>query len=226
MKHPAPTTHLWKDTAHRHFQRWAHHYDRDLINFVLFNPTHRRVLAQLRHWQRRGLKGVNLLDVGCGTGNLLLRAARLPGLLARGAGLDMSDNMISYACAKIGRAGFDHVVHVVVGDAERLPFPDASFDVVTCCNSFHHYPHQDQAVGEMRRVLRPGGQVILVDGHRDDPLGYVIFDVCVARAEGHVRHCSAQRFRHLLAAVGFSPIRQQVFGICPPILCNVARTPL
>src|SRR4029079_13648594 len=62
------------------------------------------------------------------------------------------------------------------GDSERLPFKSGAFDAVTCANSFHHYPHQQQAVAEMHRVLKPGGPLPLVDGYRDGPWGPRIYE--------------------------------------------------
>ena len=77
----------------------------------------------------------DLLDVGCGTGPMVeLLASELPG--RRYTGLDLTPKMIEVANAKgIEEARF------IVGDAEDLPFDDASFDAVICANSFHHYPH-------------------------------------------------------------------------------------
>jgi ubiquinone/menaquinone biosynthesis C-methylase UbiE len=113
----------------------------------------------------------------------------------------------------------------IQGDSERLPFAAAEFDVVTCSNSFHHYPHQDRAVAEMRRVLRPGGCLFLVDGYRDAPWGWFIYDVCVATVEGHVHHCSRQRVRALCEAAGFATIGQQVHRGAAPFLLTEAVTP-
>ena len=83
----------------------------------------------------------------------------------------------------------------VQGDSERLPFAEGSFDFVTCANSFHHYPHQDRAVAEMHRVLKPGGRLMIVDGYRDAPWGWFIYDVCVAGIENAVHHASSRRMR-------------------------------
>ena len=83
---------------------------------------------------------------------------------------------------------------MVQGDSQRLPFASNTFDVVTSSHSFHHYPHQDQAVAEMHRVLRPGGRLMIIDGYRDAPWGWFIFDVCVAGVEGSVHHASARTF--------------------------------
>ena len=116
------------------------------------------------------------------------------------------------------RSDPEHLV-AVQGDSERLPFPADAFDVVTCANSFHHYPHQDRAVAEMYRVLKPGGRLFLVDGCRDGPWGWFIYDVCVAGVEGDVLHASARRVRNLFGRAGFVETSQHVYhGLAPFLL--------
>ena len=97
-----------------------------------------------------------LLDVGCGTGFLidLLSGQRAAGY----CGVDLSDEMIRVAKGK-GIRGAEFTV----GSADRLPYPDASFDIVTCSQSFHHYPYPGKAMREAMRVLKPGGLYILSD---------------------------------------------------------------
>ena len=214
---------LWNQASKVHFHRWAEHYDRDIINILLFRPSYRRVLAQLRHWVRRGMDNIQMLDVGCGTGTLTLQCAGLIPQIQHTTGLDMSDNMIAKAQEKTVRLALEKKARFTVGDAEHLPFQDNSFNIVTCCNSFHHYPHKHHAIAEMFRVLKDGGYVILIDGCRDEPFGYFIFEVCVARVEQHVHHCTDKQFHRLLHRTGFSDIRQNAFGVCPPALMNIAR---
>lgn len=99
----------------------------------------------------------DLLDAGCGTGAML-------GLFQRDCpdkhytGVDLSEKMIEAARAK-------HMggIHFVAGDCEDLLFPENSFDVVTCSMSFHHYPNPDKFFKSLKRVLRPGGRLILRD---------------------------------------------------------------
>ena len=50
-----------------------------------------------------------------------------------------------------------------MGSADKLPYPDETFDIVTCSQSFHHYPYPEQAMREAKRVLKPGGLYILSD---------------------------------------------------------------
>ena len=108
------------------------------------------------------------------------------------------------------------------GDSERLPFESGAFDIVTCANSFHHYPRQDRAVAEMRRVLRPGGRLMIIDGYRDGPWGWFIYDVCVTGVEGDVHHASAKRFRDLFVQGGLQAIAQRVYRGPAPFLITEA----
>lgn len=103
------------------------------------------------------LMPTTLVDIGCGPGGFLCAAHnRFPNL--RLFGLDLSEGMVAEVSERLGRA-----VNVVAGDAEAMPFEDALFDVVTCNMSIHHYPHPLDALREMRRILVPGGHLLLND---------------------------------------------------------------
>ena len=98
-----------------------------------------------------------VLDVGCGTGELLRRiAARYPS--ASLAGLDPVAEMLQVAGEKLGGKA-----DLRLGWANKLPWEDATFDVVISCNMFHYITHPIEAIREMERVLRPGGQLVITD---------------------------------------------------------------
>jgi ubiquinone/menaquinone biosynthesis C-methylase UbiE len=98
-----------------------------------------------------------VLDVGCGTGELLVRmAAKHPGI--RLAGLDPAVAMLEVARSKLPPG-----VDLRVGWANELPWPSQSFDLVVSCNMFHYITHPVEAVREMERVLRPGGRIVITD---------------------------------------------------------------
>jgi ubiquinone/menaquinone biosynthesis C-methylase UbiE len=97
-----------------------------------------------------------VLDVGCGTGALLRRlAARLPG--ADLAGVDPAPRMLGEARKRLGG------VRLEQAPAERLPFADASFDLVVSAMSFDHWADQELGLAECARVLDPGGGLVLAD---------------------------------------------------------------
>ncbi len=204
------------------FDRWARRYDASWLNELVFYPTLRLCREEIARWQMlRGSRPFRLLDVGCGTGTLISLLAAVPEaeLLV---GLDYSPAMIGHAAAKIAASPDAMKLHAVIGDAGRLPFADESFDVVTCCNSFHHYAHQAEVIRGFRHVLRPDGVLVLVDGFRDNVVGWVVFDVGVAAVEGHVHHASWSELRDMIQAAGFTTLRQRKVNVLAPLLVNVA----
>ena len=99
----------------------------------------------------------DVLDEGCGTGAVLaLLSERYPE--KHYTGIDLSPEMIAVASdKKMPNVTF------VCGDCETLPFAAESFDVITCSMSFHHYPHPLDFFKSCKRVLRPGGRLIIRD---------------------------------------------------------------
>ena len=218
--------------ARAEFDKWALSYDRSALNGIIFFPSIRRCLEEVTRWQSQrqgGPQPFRLLDVGCGTGTLLNLLSRDP-LAERLVGLDYSPVMIRLAIEKLDarrQSAADPAQDAgappgfVVGDSERLPFADGTFDLVTCCNSFHHYPHQAAAVRSFCRVLRPGGRLILIDGFRDNLLGWMIFDVGVTLIEGHVHHAGWKELRGMMAGVGFREIIQRKLNVFAPLLVSI-----
>src|SRR2546429_3932919 len=91
---------------------------------------------------------MRLLDLACGTG---LATARAAAMAARATGVDFSPEMISEARRR------HPAIEFCLGDAEALPFADASFDAVIANFGIHHVERPERAIAEARRVLAPGG---------------------------------------------------------------------
>jgi len=218
----AQSTHV-KRHARARFEKWALSYDRSLLNELIFFPSVRACQKEIARWQcARGAKPFRILDIGCGTGSLLaLMAGNEHAELL--IGLDYAREMVRRASEKFARSEYAGKLHAVQGDSERLPLDAATFDVVTCCNSFHHYPHQAAAIHEFRRVLRPGGLLVLIDGFRDNVIGWVVFDVAVSLVEKHVHHASWSELHGMIHAAGFAGLHQRKLNVLAPLLVNVAR---
>lgn len=202
-----------KEQVAQEFTRWSESYDQSILQWLLFDPSHRALIGRIR--QLAVKTPLKMLDVGCGTGKFAAKVrAALPNVDV--CGMDLVSEMLRKGAPRWRI----HQAHVfpVRGDSERLPFGSGTFDIVTCANSFHHYPHQDRAVAEMRRVLRPGGRLMIIDGYRDAPWGWFIYDVCVASVEGDVHHASAKRFRELMTLAGLQAISQRVHRGPAPFL--------
>lgn len=103
-----------------------------------------------------------LLDVACGTG-LLVERLRPSFPQMRIVGVDISEDMLEQARRKFAD---DTRTEWHIAKAESLPFDDGTFDILTCTHAFHLFKNQDSALTEFRRVVRPGGLVVLLDWDR------------------------------------------------------------
>jgi ubiquinone/menaquinone biosynthesis C-methylase UbiE len=107
-------------------------------------------------------------DIGCGPGHLVIELAqRAPDLHL--TGIDLAGEMLDSAAANARRAGVDREVTFRQGDAGRLPFDDASLDLVLSTLSLHHWSQPVAVLDEVARVLRPGGAGLIFDLRRDMP---------------------------------------------------------
>lgn len=213
LNREAPATSLTAE-AQREFDRWSRSYDRTLLQRLFFQPSHEMLLEML------GPADERILDIGCGTCRFATRVLeRSP--RTQVWGLDLSEGMLSQSQARCPEVGSR--LHLVRGNSERLPFADATFDVVTCTHSFHHYPRQEGVVAEMHRVLRPGGRLLLIDGDRDGLWGRLVFDVLVVLMEGPVRHLSGSALCDLFRRAGFDGVSQRRRGGPLPFLLTMGR---
>jgi demethylmenaquinone methyltransferase/2-methoxy-6-polyprenyl-1,4-benzoquinol methylase len=164
--------------------------------------------GQDRRWKERlidlaaPLDGRRVLDLACGTGDLTFAAADQG---ANVTGLDLTPRMIELAREKPAghRAGF------VVGDMMALPFPDASFDVVTTGYGLRNVPVLQTAIAEIHRVLAPGGVLLSLDFNRPANRAlravYLAYLTAVGSAVGLALHGSPDTYRYIAESIRHYP---------------------
>ncbi len=162
--------------------------------------------------------GDDILDVGCGTGTLVIAAADRVGPTGSLVGVDPSIEMVECASEKAGSAGV--AAKFIPGVADELEFASASFDAVFCIMALHHIPEDRRktSIDEMARVLRPGGRLILVDFQQPKGTVRAILSALTLISLIHGRttdstHMNALGVETQLASLGFNDLTRHAFGV-------------
>jgi demethylmenaquinone methyltransferase / 2-methoxy-6-polyprenyl-1,4-benzoquinol methylase len=108
-------------------------------------------------------RGQRVLDLAGGTGDMTARLARRVGSAGAVILADINGSMLSIGRDRLIDQGIAGTVQYVQANAESLPFPDNTFDVVTIAFGLRNVTHKDQALASMRRVLQPGGRVVILE---------------------------------------------------------------
>jgi demethylmenaquinone methyltransferase/2-methoxy-6-polyprenyl-1,4-benzoquinol methylase len=139
--------------VNRLFDKGARHYDGVVDwGFLRSGAAYRRS-ALKRHGLRRGMQ---LLDVACGTGLVAVEAEKIVGAADRITCLDPSTGMLAVAQTKLA-------AHFVEGRAEQLPLADGVFDFLTMGYALRHVTSLEAAFREFHRVLKPGGKLLVLE---------------------------------------------------------------
>ncbi len=141
---------LDKSSLRKAYARWAPVYD--LIFGAVFERGRRATVAAAER------VGGRILEVGVGTGISLPGYSRQNRII----GIDLSEEMLRKAQRRVAELSLTNVKKLEVMDAEHLSFPDASFDAVVASHVISTAPNPEAALDECARVLRPGGEIILL----------------------------------------------------------------
>lgn len=152
--------------------------------------------------ERTGPQPARLLDIGTGAGHTAFAFAPL---VAEVEALDLTQEMLDQVDRGARERGLVNV-HCRLGDAESLPYPDDTFDIVTSRLCAHHFQDVPAFVREVARVLRPEGVFLLADSMAPEDAALDTFFNAfeLLRDPSHVRNYSRSQWRAMLAEVGFS----------------------
>ncbi len=186
----------------RFFDLWASTYDFAPFQFWM-KRFHRPVLEQLELSGRGGGK-IRVLDLSCGTGELLKAILRIIPEEKKNAvelyGIDFSEEMLTVARKKLSES-----VQFRKMDVHQLDFPSNYFDCVISTEAFHHYYNQEKALSEMERVAKKNGKMMVVDVNFFLDIVHRIFEFF---EPGCVRVNNREEMRDIFAKAGLRNVRQ------------------
>ena len=185
----------------------------------------RQALVPIASYVRgKDQRGLAMLDVACGTGRFLGQAAQaFPAMPMKG--IDLSAAYVEQARTHLARR---RNVEIICGNAEALPLPDASQDIVTSIYLYHELPEEVRrtVTGEILRVLKPGGIYVLVDSLQwgDEPAYDGLLESFPRRFhEPYYEHYLGDDLTALLTACGFEAIETSLAFLSKVV---VGRKPL
>src|SRR5450830_24342 len=159
-------------SVERAYALWAPIYD--LVFGAVFAAGRRASIAAAE--LACGAGGGRILEVGVGTGISLPDYARVNRLV----GVDLSEPMLRKAQARVAEHGLRNVEALAVMDAEHLALPDQSFDVVVAQYVITAVPHPEATLDEFARVIRPGGEIVLINHIGAESGPRRLFETCFA----------------------------------------------
>ena len=147
------------------------------------------------------IKVALVTDIGCGPGAFLSMVEETFPDIQLNA-LDLSEGMIRETRERISSTAI-----ATVGDSEKMPLESEQYQVVTCNMSIHHYPHPQNAVNEMFRILKPGGVLLLNDMDCIAPIRAVANWLFPKLPGGDVKMYSREETERMVRSAGFQKIR-------------------
>jgi demethylmenaquinone methyltransferase / 2-methoxy-6-polyprenyl-1,4-benzoquinol methylase len=174
-----------------------------------------------RQWRKKlvsllaNRKPAAVLDVATGTGDLAIAISRLgPKNIV---GIDISEKMIEIGRKKITAGGLDQLITLQVADAEKMPFADNSFDAITVAFGVRNYEDLEGGLSEMRRVLRPGGMMLILEFSHPGSFPmkqlYTFYSRFIIPAAGRLISGHKKAYSYLPQSVAAFPSGKKFLGI-------------
>jgi ubiquinone/menaquinone biosynthesis C-methylase UbiE len=201
-----------KERSKEHFNKTASFYE-ESFDGKYVKPMYKGILDIMS-----GRESGYILDVGCGTGNILLHLVNGQRKLF---GIDLSKAMIDIAKERLGNQA-----ELQTADAENLPFPEGAFDVLICNASFHHYPHPEKVLSEMQRVLKKDGVLIIGEGYAFQPFRMLLNFSFRYSPNGDYRSYGKNELKRLVENTGFTVTNYTRRGMRIILEANTRKSPL
>jgi demethylmenaquinone methyltransferase / 2-methoxy-6-polyprenyl-1,4-benzoquinol methylase len=160
-------------------------------------------------------KPVKVLDVATGTGDLAIAIAALSP--QKIVGIDISEKMLEVGQAKIAEKGLGNLITLRQADAEKIPFSDSSFDAITVAFGVRNYENLELGLQEMKRVLRPGGVMLILEFSHPGSFPmkqlYGIYSRFVIPVMGRAISGNSKAYSYLPESVAAFPSGKDFLGI-------------
>ncbi len=171
--------------------------------------------------------GQSALDVAGGTGDLAAGLARRVGKQGRVVLSDVNSAMLERGRDRLLDRGLVGNVHCVVADAERLPFADDTFDCVTIAFGLRNVTDKPAALAAMRRVLKPGGQLLVLEFSKPTAPGlaplYDLYSFNVLPLMGRIVAHDAASYRYLAESIRMHPDQETLLEMMRTAGLSLAR---
>lgn len=177
----------------------------DIMNDVMSGGMHRLWKASTLR-QAAVRPGMKVLDIAGGTGDLARKFMDLVGPRGEVWLTDINESMLTVGRDRLLNEG--RLPRVALCDAERLPFPDDYFDRVTVAFGLRNMTHKEVALAEMRRVVKPGGRVLVLEFSKVNPLLAPLYDAYsfqVLPKMGEIIANDSDSYRYLAESIRMHP---------------------
>jgi len=167
----------------------------------------------------------NVLDIATGTGDLAIMLAQAN--VEKVVGLDISAGMLEVAKKKISELNLDGKIEVVLGDSEKLPFSDHSFDAITVGFGVRNFENLEQGLGEIYRVLKPKGIFVVLETSQPTnfPIkqGFTFYSKYIIPTIGKIFSKDKNAYRYLPESAAAFPFGEKFNNILLKIGFNSSK---
>ena len=168
-------------------------------------------------WRRRvrekvaEVKAGTILDVATGTGDLAIELSKIAN--AHITGVDISQGMLSVGEQKVKTLGLSERITMQLADSEHLPFADGSFDAVTVSFGVRNFENLQKGLSELRRVLRPGGRLVILETSVPTRFPYKFYTKFVVPLMGKLLAKNQNAYAYLSESAAKFPFGKQLANI-------------